>query len=87
MSDQQPPVERLVPDLEPHRINIEQYYAYAPEKFELIDGYLFAPPPWDEWRRNLLLLLLYQEGLREAVRLAPPEAWRAALREVYGDES
>ena len=38
-----------------------------------------------EGSRNLLLLLLVNEGLVRAVRLAPPELWRAALRQVYGN--
>jgi hypothetical protein len=29
--------------------------------------------------------LLVNEGLLEAVRLAPPERWYAALRQVYGE--
>jgi hypothetical protein len=32
-----------------------------------------------------LLLLLVNEGLLKAMRLAPPDGWRATLRQVYGE--
>lgn len=76
-----------MPGLEPQLINAGQFMAFAPEKLELLDGYLVAPPPYDEQRRDLLLLLLVNEGLAEVVRMAPPELWRAALRRVYGDQA
>ena len=38
----------------------------------------------ESWRVANLLLLL-NEGLLRAVQLAPPEQWRAALRQVYGE--
>ena len=85
MNDRQQPVERPVPGLEPQLINVRLYEAFTPGKLELLAGYLVAPPPYDEERRDLLLLLLFNEGLKEAVRLVPPELWRAALREVYGE--
>ena len=77
--------ERPVPDLEPRAITFEQYFDLTPEKLELVEGYLIDGPDYGERRRNLLLLLLVNEGLLQAVRLAPPERWRAALREVYGE--
>lgn len=64
---------------------MDEYQAFTPEKLELWQGYLIDPPDYPEERRDLLLLLLVNEGLAEAVRLAPPEAWRAALREAYGE--
>ncbi len=76
---------RPVPDLRPKPINLEQYLELTPEKLELIEGYLISGPQYPEERRDLLLLLLVNEGLEEAVRLAPPDAWREALRRVYGD--
>ncbi|HTE85799.1 MAG TPA: hypothetical protein VK821_13805 [Dehalococcoidia bacterium] len=54
--------------------------AFTPEKIELIDGDLLYGPEDHEGRRNLLQLLLTNEGLQEAVRLAPAEVWREALR-------
>lgn len=75
---------RPVPQLEHQRINFEQYEAFTPEKLELIEGYLIDGPTYHEERRDLLLLLLVNEGLLEAVRLAPEAAWREAIRQVYG---
>jgi hypothetical protein len=37
----EPSEELPVPGLESQRITVDQYHAYAPEKFELIGGYLF----------------------------------------------
>ena len=72
------------PDLEPRPITMDQYHAYAPEKFELLDGYLFLPGQYPELRRELLRLLLINVGLQEAVKLAPEARWREALEQVYG---
>ena len=85
MQDAEASAERPVPDLEPRAITLEQYHELTPEKLELWQGYLIDPPEYTEQRRDLLLLLLVNQGLLEAVRLAPPERWRAALRQVYGD--
>ncbi len=76
---------RPVPDLKPKPINVEQYLELTPEKLELIEGYLISGPQYPEERRDLLLLLLVNEGLEGAVRLAPLDLWREALRRVYGD--
>ncbi|MGH2355964.1 MAG: hypothetical protein ACRDI2_24030 [Chloroflexota bacterium] len=88
MQDAETPVERPVPDLEPRRITMDQYQALTPEKLELWQGYLIGPPDSPdsaEQRRNLLSLLLVNEGLLQAIRLAPPERWRDAVRRVYGE--
>jgi len=68
------------PDLDPRPITIHQYHAYAPEKFELLDGYLFYSR---EDRQRLLKLLLVNVGLLDAVKLVPEERWRDALKRVY----
>jgi hypothetical protein len=78
-------VERPLAELEPRPLTLQQYHALTPEKLELWEGYLIDGPDYPEQRRNLLALLLLNEGLLQAVRLAPPERWRAALRQVYGD--
>lgn len=78
------PVPRPVPGLEPRPITMDEYESFTPEKLELWEGYLIHAPDWHEARRDLLLLLLVNEGLREAVRLAPAELWREALRSAYG---
>ena len=85
MPEPERPVERPIPDLEPRRITLDLYEAFTPEKLELFSGYLISGPDYPEERRDLLSLLLVNEGLLQAVRLAPPERWRAALRAVYGE--
>ncbi len=86
MDEPEVPVERPIPGLEPRRITMDEYHAFTPEKLELWGGYLIDPPDYPEQRRDLLMLLLVNQGLLEAVRLAPPDQWRAALRRVYGDD-
>jgi hypothetical protein len=86
MTPPKPTEPVLVPDLEDRQITMEEYYEYAPERFELLDGYLFVPRRYPELRLKLLRLLLVNVGLREAVKLAPAERWREALVTVYGPE-
>jgi hypothetical protein len=74
----------LVPDLEGRAITMEEYYEYAPEKLELIEGYLFLPRRYPELRLKLLRLLLANVGLLEAVKLAPEQRWREALDRTHG---
>ena len=76
--------ERPVPDLQPSPINLDQYFEMTPEKLELIEGFLISGPQYPEERRDLLQLLLTNEGLEEAVKLAPADRWREALLRVYG---
>lgn len=75
--------DALVPGLEPRAITLEEYYDYAPEKFELLGGYLFLPAEYPEVRRRLLRLLLVNMGLVEAARLVPENRWREALEQAY----
>lgn len=74
------------PDLEPQRINVEQYHCHAPEKFELLDGYLFDGPEVAESRLKLLQLLFVNVGLLEVVKLLPERQWREALARAYGPD-
>ncbi len=60
-----------VPGLEPQPITLDQYETLTPERLELWSGYLIYGPEYHDERRNLLLLLLTNEGLEAAVRLAP----------------
>lgn len=80
----EPSEELPVPGLESQRVTVGQYQVYAPEKFELIGGYLFYGPDCPEDRHKLLRLLLVNVGLVEAVKLVPEERWREALKRVYG---
>lgn len=77
--------DRPTPGLEPKTINREQHEAFTPRRLDYIDGYLIDELEEPKRRRDLLLLLLTNEGLAEVVRFAPPDLWRAALRQVYGD--
>ncbi len=48
----------------------------APEKIEMIDGKLF----WSEEERlTMLVLLLENVGVNQAVRIGTPSVWRAAV--------
>ena len=78
---------RPMPDLDPRPITMEQYESFTPEKLELIGGYLIDGPDYPEQRRDLLALLLTNEGLIEAVSLVPAERWREAIARVYGTSS
>ena len=86
MDRNQTRVDLPPPDLEPCEITLEQYHAYAPEKFELLGGYLFLPAEYPEPRQELLKLLLVNVGLREAVRMAPKALRQEALERVYRDD-
>ncbi|MDQ6739531.1 MAG: hypothetical protein M3021_03955 [Actinomycetota bacterium] len=77
-------LSRPIPNLAPQPITFEQYEALTPEKLELWDGYLIRGPDEHAIRRDLLSLLLTNEGLEAAMQLAPVELWQAALRRVHG---
>ena len=77
---------RPVPDVTPRPINLEQYEAFTPERLELIEGYLIDGRDYHQERLDLLMLLLVNEGLQEAVRLAPADRWQEAIRLVYGGQ-
>lgn len=73
-----------IPHLEARAITLAEYHAHTPEKFELLGGYLFDTAAHPDARRRLLGLLLVNVGLLDAVKLAPEEGWREALRRVHG---
>ena len=77
------PDQFLIPDLEARAIDVDEFRAYTPEKFELLEGYLFDTHEHPQSRRRLLNLLLVNVGLLDAVRLATEERWQEALRRVY----
>src|SRR2546428_13292695 len=79
MTPPDPSVSVPIPDLEARAITMQEYSGYAPEKFELIAGYLFLPGAYPELRLKLLRLLLVNGGLGEAVGLAPVQPSRAGL--------
>ena len=73
----------LIPGFEPRRITVDEFHAYAPEKIELLGGYVLD----GQDRRRMLILLLVNMGLLEAVRLVPEDRWREALKRVHGDRT
>ena len=73
-----------VPDVEPTPIGFDQFLEFVPEKFELVDGYLFDGAHDHTRRMRLLALLLTNEGLARVLQLALEEKWRAAMRWVFG---
>ena len=75
------------PGLVGQAIDVEQFRAHTPEKFELIGGFLFDDAEHPENRLRLLSVLLVNVGLVEAVRQAPEALWREALDRVYGGAS
>lgn len=75
---------RPLPAMTPQPITMDQYEALIPEKLELWEGYLIRGANDHAARRNLLLLLLMNEGLDATVGLAPADSWREALQRVYG---
>ncbi len=72
------------PGLEPAPISFDHYVYLAPEKLELVDGYLCEGADDHIWRERLLALLLTNEGLLRAIQLAPESVWREALSQVFG---
>lgn len=72
------------PALEPRGLTFAEYQELTPEKLELFSGYLIAPRDSPEERERLLILLLVNLGLVEAVKLAPEARWREALERAYG---
>ncbi len=75
-----------VPDLDPQPVTMEEYFTLVPEKLEFVNGFLIDPKERPAARRRLFALLLRNLGLVEAVKLAPPERWKEALRIVYGED-
>lgn len=74
------------PELKPAPITYEEYKTLTPEKFELSQGYLFGPPDQHEARLKLLSILLKNEGLEQAVKLAPLKRWQEALQKTYNSK-
>ncbi|WP_324718143.1 hypothetical protein U7230_07745 [Carboxydochorda subterranea] len=63
-------------------VDVELYARFAPKKLELVRGYLINGPEHPEARLRPLALLLRNVGLKAALRLAPREAWKRAMREA-----
>jgi hypothetical protein len=68
--------DKIKPELKPQLINAEIFDDYTPEKLELYDGVFLGDI---EESKKLLLLLLYNIGLEETVKLASKELWEQAI--------
>ena len=80
--DQPPEPGRFDIGLEGRRWNVDRFHALddvLPEKFELLDGWLFYG---ERQRLGLLGAMLEQVGLAKAVTLAPKELWLQALAQL-----
>lgn len=66
----------IIPGLLPQQVNYEAYYEHVPEKLEVLDGVLCGD---EEEAGRLLLLLLYNLGIKKTIQLAPKEIWKEAL--------
>jgi len=74
----------LIPRLERQEINYDNYYHFVPHelKIEVFDGDLFGT--YRE-RKNFLMMLLYNVGLKEFVKMLPEESKRI-LKELLNNE-
>ncbi len=79
---ERPSHELPTPGLEPQPITYEEYSNLTPEKLELWEGFLVSRPDDNYWRDRLLSLLLKNQGLARAVRIAPRELWEQALSQL-----
>lgn len=71
-----------IPCCWPEPITLEQFETFAPEKLELVDGYLLGPPDSEEARQariRLMVLLLANCGLGEATMFSDEYHWREAI--------
>ena len=72
------------PDAMPAPITDAQFQQFAPQRTELVGGYLFDGPVNHQERINLLALLMTNEGLARVLLLAPEEKWRKAMQQIFG---
>ncbi|HUG40143.1 MAG TPA: hypothetical protein VMM12_06650 [Longimicrobiales bacterium] len=68
----------------PEPITLEEYSAFAPEKLDLVDGYLIDGPEEPERRIQLLALLLRNCGLEAAMFLSHKDDCREAVDRGLG---
>lgn len=80
-----PTPEKPTPRWWAEPITAEQYQEYTPEKFELVDGYLFDGKESPERRLKLLRILLTNCGLEAAAMMCSKEDWREAAEHAFPD--
>lgn len=78
------PVDLPEPKVMPAPITEMQFLQFAPQKTELVSGYLYDGPINHQERINMLALLMTNEGLARVLLLAPEAQWRAALKQIFG---
>ncbi len=71
--------DKLIPALKQQLVNAGMFCDYTPEKLELFDGIILGDI---EESKKLLLLLLYNIGLEETVKLAPKKLWELAINSL-----
>jgi len=75
---------RAQPQPEPQRLDIDRLAAWRPaewHKLEIVEGQVYMAGTREEAERALALLLT-NIGLAQAVKLAPPAHWQAALAQT-----
>lgn len=78
---------RARPELTPQAIDGDSFHVWKPQeyhKLEVIEGKIFIGGLVEEAERALAFLLR-AVGLRDAVQLAPVEAWRQAVDRVMAE--
>ncbi len=68
--------DKIIPALKPQLVDVDIFCEYTPEKLELFDGIVLGDI---QESKKLLLLLLYNIGLQETIKLAPKELWEQAI--------
>jgi hypothetical protein len=83
MPNTDPTPKQPTPSCWPEPITLAQFQEYTPEKFELVDGYLFGGKDDNEARLKLLRILLINCGLDAAAGVCRMEDWREAGEHAF----
>lgn len=76
--------EELIPLLEGQEINHDNYYKFCPHelKIEVFYGKVFGT---EKERKNFLMMLLYNIGLKDFVKMLPEKS-KEILKELLNNE-
>ncbi len=72
----------LIPKKEPQPINYKIYEEYTPGKLEMVRGKFL---PFDNDLENMLVLCLYNMGIREFISILPQESKEELLELLQQD--
>ncbi|WP_031537524.1 hypothetical protein [Bacillus sp. MB2021] len=72
----------LIPKKEPQPINYKIYEEYTPGKLEMVRGKFL---PFDNDLENMLVLCLYNMGIREFISILPQESKEELLELLHQD--